>query len=424
MDMSYRFVNWTVVNGSGHFMQHGQLDGTYESPCDSIIIVGAEEEVALYVYSPMEKIVNTYVLPVIMAIGLLSNIAFLFVVARVHRMRTVVNVYLVSLAFADILFLGASVGQEIAHFASSPVSKDQGNIDYGVFIFIFIMSYIGFFTSEFLVTAVAFERFYAVCRPMKVFVGNADPWNASKLVAMSWVVAAILAGTTVPSQSQTTVYCIWWPTRELEQVMPKTMTSYGPTSEGVIRYASFIQTFPFFVAMAVNSVLFVRVMRAMNDRLGVIGRQAAGVRKNLEVRNQIARMLVINGVIFFSLMAPLQTLSLFWFVKRLTGNTRYSSNKQYEAFLLFSHILSYCNSAINPIIYNVANSRYRRAFSEAFSLHTCGSRCRDRPSSGGEAGRKDRRAIFATCSSMKTTNGSLRSAMKSIDRLTTEESRT
>ncbi len=56
--------------------------------------------------------------------------------------------------------------------------------------------------------------------------------------------------------------------------------------------------------MAVNSVLFVRVMRAMNDRLGVIGRQAAGVRKNLEVRNQIARMLVINGVIFFVLMPP------------------------------------------------------------------------------------------------------------------------
>ncbi|XP_071786728.1 thyrotropin-releasing hormone receptor-like [Asterias amurensis] len=419
MDLAYRFFNWTVINGTGHFIQHGMMNGTYDSPCDTLVVVDTEEQVELYVYTPLEKIVNTYILPVIMAVGLLTNIAFLFVVARVHRMRTVVNVYLVSLAFADILFLGASLGQEIAHFVSSPLSRDQGNIDFGVFIFIYVMSYIGFFTSEFLVTAVAFERFYAVCRPMKVFVGNADPWNASKLVALSWVVAAILAGTTVPSQSQTFIYCMIWPTLELELTMPRTMTSYVPTSENIVRYASFIQTFPFFVAMAVNSVLFVRVMRAMNDRLGVIGRQAAGVRKNLEVRNQIARMLVINGVIFFVLMAPLQTLSLYWFIKRLTGNLQYSSNKQYEAFLLFCHILSYCNSAINPIIYNVANSRYRRAFAEAFSL----SRCHESPSSQGEA-RRDRRAIFATCSSMKTTNGSLRSAMKSIDRLTTEESRT
>ncbi|XP_038057923.1 thyrotropin-releasing hormone receptor-like [Patiria miniata] len=420
--MDFSFLNWTVANGSGHFIQHGQLFGTFNLSCDTLVFVETEEEVEQYMYSPMEKIVNTYILPIIMAIGLLSNIAFLFVVARVHRMRTVVNVYLVSLAFADILFLGAAMGQEIAHFASSPIAKDQGNINFGCFIVIYVVSYIAFFTSEFLVTAVAFERFYAVCRPMKVFVGNADPWNASKLVVLSWVVAAILAGTTVPSQCRTVVYCMMWPTMELEATLPATMTAYLSVSEAVFRYASFIQTFPFFVAMAVNSVLFVRVMRAMNDRLGVIGRQAAGVRKNLEVRNQIARMLVINGVIFFLLMAPFQTLSLYWFVRRLTGHTRYQSNKQFEGFLLFSHLLTYCNSAINPIIYNVANSRYRRAFYEAFSV-TCGSRCRSDPSAQGEAGKKDRRAIFATCSSMKTTNGSMRSAMKSIDRLTTEESR-
>ncbi|XP_022086130.1 thyrotropin-releasing hormone receptor-like [Acanthaster planci] len=420
--MDFWFLNWTVVNGSGHFIQHGRLNGTFNLSCDTVAFIETEDEVERYLYSSMEKIVNTYILPVIMAIGLLSNIAFLFVVARVHRMRTVVNVYLVSLAFADILFLGAAMGQDIAHFASSPVAKDQGNVNFGLFIVMYVFTYVAFFTSEFLVTAVAFERFYAVCRPMKVFVGNADPWNASKLVVLSWAVAAVLAATTVPSQCRTVVYCMLWPTRELEATLPATLTAYVSTSEAAFRYASFMQTCPFFVAMAVNSVLFVRVMRAMNDRLGVIGRQAAGVRKNLEVRNQIARMLVINGVMFFILMAPFQTLSLYWFIRRLTGYTRYQSNKSFEAGLLFSHLLTYCNSAINPIIYNVTNSRYRRAFYEAFNL-TCRSTCRDDPSAQGETGKKDRRAIFATCSSMKTTNGSLRSAMKSIDRLTTEESR-
>ena len=109
MDLAYRFFNWTVINGTGHFMQHGMMNGTYDSPCDTLVVVDTEEQVELYVYTPLEKIVNTYILPVIMAVGLLTNIAFLFVVARVHRMRTVVNVYLVSLAFADILFLGASL---------------------------------------------------------------------------------------------------------------------------------------------------------------------------------------------------------------------------------------------------------------------------------------------------------------------------
>ena len=82
-------------------------------------------------------------------------------------------------------------------------------------------------------------------------------------------------------------------------------------------------------------------------------------------RNQVARMLILNGIIFFFCLAPFEVMNLdlfcyWWAGYRIFGAVK----KRYVSWIGCIAVL--LNSAINPILYNVSNERYRTAFAETF----------------------------------------------------------
>ena len=333
-------------------------------------------EIGDYVYTGYHLWLLRLILPLILTTGLLTNLAFLYVVARVQSMRTVVNQYLVHLAVADMLFLVGSIGKKLWLYWASPVKDDEGSAWGPVVVTISqLLIYSTIFSSELLVTLVAFQRFYAVCRPV-AFAANSNSRKVAKVLCLVWLICLGLAASTIPSVLKPLNICAIWP--EEYSHFPPIYVRYMAIDPRYNIYTYVIQTVPFFVTMVINSVLYVFIMREMERRLHAMERYDLDLQTNVEIRNQVSRMLVANGIIFFILMAPFQFGSLLTLIDRATGQG-YIPIHKLEHFLNVARMMVYLNSAINPLIYTMANSRYRAAFEEAFCQNRLKKkRCRRR----------------------------------------------
>ncbi|XP_041469538.1 neuropeptides capa receptor-like [Lytechinus variegatus] len=324
-----------------------------------------------FLYIGYERWVISLILPLILTTGLVSNLAFLYVVARVQSMRTVVNQYLVHLAIADMLFLVGAIGKKLWQYCESPIKDDEGSALGPIMVIIsHLLVYTTIFASELLVTLVALERFYAVCRPMVVFAASSNNRKVSNLLCLVWLISVSLAASTIPSILRPVKICNIWP--DEYSYLQDSYVKYSGINLSIQIYTYVIQTVPFFVVMVINSILYVWIMKEMERRLKAMERHDLDLQTNVEIRNQVSRMLIANGIIFFILMAPFQFGSLINVLHKLL-DSNFAVN-DHESFLYIARLMVYCNSAINPIIYNISNSRYRAAFEEAFCKKWCQKR--------------------------------------------------
>lgn len=75
-------------------------------------------------------------------------------------------------------------------------------------------------------------------------------------------------------------------------------------------------------------------------------------------RNQVAKMVMINGIIFFCLGIPFQVFNTL----DIMGNVLSTSDS--ISLLWTTRVLQAINSSINPLIYSIANRRFRQALWE------------------------------------------------------------
>ena len=90
-----------------------------------------------------------------------------------------------------------------------------------------------------------------------------------------------------------------------------------------------------------------------------------GNRQNQQIKHRIAWMLMANNIIFFCCLGPSHflILQLVPFLRFLELTEALENTLISIAFVLLM-----VNSAINPILYGVASSSYRRGFLKAFGL--------------------------------------------------------
>ncbi|XP_041483167.1 cholecystokinin receptor type A-like [Lytechinus variegatus] len=322
-----------------------------------------------YLYPPGEAVLITVIMPIIWAIGAISNIAFIFVVARIRRMRTVTNFYLLNLAVADIMFLCCAVGEKLGRYAASPIYNDQFNLKPVGCVLVNFFVQLSFYGSIFLVTLVTLEKYYAVCRPVqhRLISGNK---RTIRTIAAAWLLAIAFAAILIPAWANWTRSCLNWPDIEKYNSLPKIFATCRPLSVTYAYFSNGMQTIPFFVVLVLNLLMYVFIIRAVNTR--VVAREnhlASSVARRVRIRDQVVRMLVVNGIIFFICLAPLQ---IFSFASMIIGILEAVTDSSFvinheEQILWTCRIFSYINSAINPFVYAFTNPRYRQAFMEAFA---------------------------------------------------------
>ena len=348
--------------------------------CDNASVLDlrnvSDKEIATqFYYSDAEKFVILVFYPCLLAFGLVGNLAFLAVVAKMPSMRTITNNYLANLAVCDIFIICTeSYDIFIAYLVSPDVKMTSYNTSYGCSI-VFGLLYIGHFTSFWIVIIMSFERYMAICRPLQHRMVAAIG-RTKKLILLAWTVGFLNTVFILPGFSSLRKSCILWPDKVKYNAAPSVLKRCVPLLPFYKSLVFIVQVIPYIITVVLSSCMYYRILKTLNTRLSSTtinnskDRTAALNKQRAETaRNQVARLLIATGVLLILCMAP-------YYVTRFNDALLYlSDNKfgfrleqdQYGVLLWVVRGISTINSVINPVIYSVTNRRYRRAFLQVFT---------------------------------------------------------
>ena len=327
-------------------------------------VVNLSDEIAAdeRLWTEIEDLFFTIGLPIIMLIGSVGNFAFIFTVFRVKAMQTVTNAYLTNVAIADFVFIGFTCPTYLVSYLKTPVRND--------FLFpsvigcagSFGLSYFGYFASLLLITIVTAERYYAICRPFqhRMIAGKK---HTIRMIVTSWLLAILLVGCVMPEYAKLDIQCIIWPDKPRYDNFPKLITFCDPINTNLYILGELVLTCPFFLAMPANLFMYISIIITLNNRPGT--ESSSENQQNKSTRNQVARLLIINGSVFFLCQAPYRFVSMHLITRQISGEG-FLSEAVYGITILISRGLILLNSCCNPLIYLATSSFYRQAFWDAF----------------------------------------------------------
>ena len=317
-------------------------------------------------YSTISWSIILIFIPLVTAFGLSCNAAFIFVVHRVKAMRNTTNIFLINLAIADSFLLIVVGIRSVGGYVNSPVYDFSSFTLFVCAIFSFL-TYLCTFTSLWTITLVSIERYLAVCHPLWYRHVNSKR-RAICLAIFSWFVSLpfatiILLGTSTPTT------CI-----VSSSVITHRISACDHDNNCEWCYTTVIATdlLQFVIALFLNIVFYSLIVRKLTKSTfnGVSKlHMSTSVRKRTETRNSVAKMLIVNGIVFFVCLTPFSIVNIvnIYSIKLNDKLKPFSS-----PFVWIGRFMFLLNSALNPLIYNAANSRYRLAFKQTFPFKRCG----------------------------------------------------
>ena len=327
----------------------------------------SQQLAAEWLYSNTEDIFFKLFLPIVLVVGITANSALILMVIRVKSMQTITNIYLVNIAIADIVFVGCSCTIYLATYLFSPVRNDvlfRGSIGCAAS---FGFGYLGYFASLTLLTCVTAERYLAICRPFqhRLIAGKRHTFQ---MILGSWLTGFALIALVVPRFSGFSSICVTWPDDNAFQTFPSIVHFCVTLHENVYILGEIVLTAPFFITVPIHIYMYVKIYCALANRPLISTNERHISVSNGCVRNQVARLLITNGTVFFMCQASYRLVSVNNIVQQVTGEGLLG-HKQYGLLLLISRLLVLINSCVNPFIYVATSQAYRQAFLAAFT--TC-----------------------------------------------------
>ncbi len=343
--------------------------GSMES-CDGQVRNMTEDNISEWAFDPVDNFIITVGVPIVLGLGVFTNLSLLFVFLRVPRLRSETDVYLAHLALSDVLFLILFSAQDIGRFAFSQVKVHQ---PFGSTVECIIYNFtlnIALEASVALVTMVSFERYLALCHPIQ-HLKIRSRRRTYKMVAICWGIAICLALLITPYFARHRVICLRWPEDDMYKGFPSKISRCGPIpgAEWMEFISEPLFNIPWCIAMVANIYMYAQIIHMLNKRKGVNaeGETAKANTKARQIRNQVAKMLVVNGVVFFLCQAPFALLILTGWVCSFLDDVDNPISVvlgKHADWIVQSPLR--INTVVNPIIYCAFHAQYRAAFTEAF----------------------------------------------------------
>ncbi|XP_071950879.1 thyrotropin-releasing hormone receptor-like [Antedon mediterranea] len=322
-----------------------------------------------YLYTNFETVNILIILPLLLFLAILTNLVFIIVVARAPRMRTTTNIYLVSLALADLLYTIIGITEKLHAYIRSPIYFDSA---YSLDLWCAVMPLLknaGLFASMFLVTVFSYERYEAVCHPLTKH-SLSSKRRALKHITIACVLALILAATTVPAFANRVVACLKKLAEDEHSDIPDTIILCTPVKQRFELYNDFVQTLPFFLVMIFSNAAYVLIIIEIRGSARDAKLKRADSSRVIQESINITRMLIVNGVVFFILMAPFHILSLSGVISSIITGEYLLSEEAFRWIIQVVRVLAYCNAVVDPVIYSAVNPSYRKAMYQVIcSLH-------------------------------------------------------
>ena len=355
------FVFWLVI--ASNVVMGSDIASDDCSAVDTINIT--VDEVNKLLNTPTDSIIVTIVLPVILCLGAIFNSTFLFVVFRVPKVRSDTTLYLLHLAVADSIFLITVVCFSIFRYLSSPLRPDFSFTHSVQCIVYTFVTFVGYFAQLTLITMMSFERYLALCHPLK-HLKIRGRRRTLKIITWCWLVGIVCTILILPSRAILLSSCLQWSDNDgSSPELTTVLITSSPVNPWVYNYAEPLVDIPYLTAMIANIYMYIKIILMLNKRGSARGMLNKDKRA-LQIRNQVAKMLITNGAIFFICQTPFVVLVFtYWF--------RYILGIETNLLEVFGSVDSWIlilptlvNTIVNPIVYGVMNAQYRAAFLQAF----------------------------------------------------------
>ena len=334
--------------------------------CHGIVHNTSSEFVTEYIlYTSAIQVVITVLLPILLVVGSLDNLAFIYVVYTIQKMKTPTNICLINLAAADIVYLISGITRRLWLYSQSANRHDDSPIGQSGCIVFNVITNTAFFASISFITMVSIERYFKVCKPLKTRGRSQARQRLFKIILpLLWIIALGYSLSFIPDNLTVRTVCIDWSSagKEFSSIPPLWIICRPYDSEAYKIYRSFAQFLPFFTAFIVSVVLYGIIIH----RLHTTAKRSTAKGKKIQIRNQVAWMLIVNGTVFFLLLAPSEFLHLIDGFVAIIPNAKPIDGVD-KTITKITMPFSYLNSVINPIIYIAMSSRYRKAFKTTFS---------------------------------------------------------
>ncbi|XP_077983708.1 cholecystokinin receptor type A-like [Glandiceps talaboti] len=306
----------------------------------------------------------------IFLLAVVGNILVIVTLVQNKRMRTVTNIFLLSLAVSDLMFALFCMPMTIVGAILQNFIFGKG--------FCTILPYMqvcSVFVSIWTLVAISMERYFAICQPL-TSRGWQTKAHAYKIIAAVWVVGFILFIPTAYFTKLTAIYkphtykCREkWPTDVSRQVYVTLMFTI-------------LMVIPLLVMVVAYALIILELWRGMNyeKRATSAEQEPNGSRKaangdskttkvraaaprstsNNAAKRRVVKMLMVVVLLFFVCWTPSWCLNM-WALFDRQAVWKVSA---LDAAVI--KLLTYISSCVNPITYCFMNKKFRQGFLEAF----------------------------------------------------------
>uniref|UniRef100_A0A3Q1BPA0 Gastrin/cholecystokinin type B receptor n=1 Tax=Amphiprion ocellaris TaxID=80972 RepID=A0A3Q1BPA0_AMPOC len=323
----------------------------------------------------------------IFLLSILGNSLIIAVLVRNRRMRTVTNLFLLSLAVSDLMV-------SLVCIPFTLIPNLMRDFIFGTGICKLVMYFMGVSVSvsTFNLVAISLERYSAICNPLtsrswqtkshaaKVITAT---WVASFIVMLPYPISSTLRPFTRLNNSTGHMCRLVWPNDTIQQswyvslllllfLIPGIvmMTAYGLISLELYRGIRFEmsnrkssrdrQSSTGSIKPGDSDGCYLQPSKPMMGRVC-----SSSSTSNLMAKKRVIRMLLVIVFLFFLCWTPV------FVVNAWQAFDRRSAHRLTGAPISFIHLLSYTSACVNPIIYCFMNKRFRQGMLATFTCCSC-----------------------------------------------------
>lgn len=294
----------------------------------------------------------------VILLSLFGNVMVVRVVHKTRRMRTITNYLIVNMAVADLLTTVFNMLPTTYWILRGlDIWAVGGWIGEALCKLLPFAQSLTISVSVFTLCAIAFDRFFAIFRPLKRVI----TFRVAKgIISSTWLSSVIISGPQLYVSTTTgekgLAHCKekWDPPFD-ENTAPRDYT---------IALFVMLYALPLTLIASLYTIIMFKLWRRQAP-----GQELSSNQENKDKTNKkVLKMLVTVVIVFALSWLPLYVRMFVMFAE----SARYVCGLPYDMDFL-TLFLGHANSAVNPYIYVIFNENYRRGFRTALSRRRRGS---------------------------------------------------
>ncbi|KAM9006678.1 galanin receptor type 2 [Sarcophilus harrisii] len=316
-------------------MERG-VDGFLGFPCytnASAALENASDVSGIWEGWQPEAIIVPVLFALIFLVGTVGNSLVLAVLLRSGQMNSTTNLFILNLGVADLCFIVCCVP-----FQATIYTLDGWVFGALLCKAVHFLIFLTMYASSFTLATVSLDRYLAICYPLHSRELR-TPRNGLAAIGLIWTLALIFSGPYLSyySQSELANLTVCHPAWSAQQRRTMDVCTF---------------VFSYLLPVLVLSLTYIRTLRYLWRTVDPVATLSISKRS----KRKVTRMIVIVATLFCLCWLPHHALILsVWFGHFPLTRANY-------VLRILSHLVSYANSCVNPIVYALVSKHFRKGF--------------------------------------------------------------